>query len=88
MPENMLKWFVGVERKHPVTVRHSLRGVYNTVYEASESTATPDLCAVLSRCVDRDRAAVRSVLSPARHPEPTSRLTSVTRKYSFLRNAT
>ena len=30
---------------------------------------------------------MRSVLAPAPHPEPTSRL-SVTRKDSFLRNAT
>ena len=31
---------------------------------------------------------MRSVLAPAPHPEPTSRLSSVTRDDSFLRNAT
>ena len=31
---------------------------------------------------------MRSVLAPAPHPEPTSRLNSVTRDDSFLRNAT
>ena len=31
---------------------------------------------------------MRSVLAPAPHPEPTSRLSSVTREDSFLRNAT
>ena len=31
---------------------------------------------------------MRSVLAPAPYPEPTSRLNSVTRENSFLRNAT
>ena len=31
---------------------------------------------------------MRSVLAPEPHPEPTSRLSSVTREDNFLRNAT
>ena len=39
-------------------------------------------------CGTRDKVAMRSVLAPAPHPEPTSRLSNVMREDSFLRNAT
>ena len=50
-------------------------------------TVTPNWCTVLCSRVDRDRAAVRSVLAPVPQPEPASRLISATRVVSFLRNA-
>ena len=62
--------------------------IQDTVDEVSLSAATPDWCAVFSCGVDRDKATVRSVLAPAPHPEPTSHLSNVRCKDSFLHEAT
>ena len=64
--------------------------VQDTADEASVSLAIPDWRIVSYLAVEytRDKVAMRSVLAPAPHQEPTSRLNSVTREDSFLRNAT
>ena len=65
----MGKWPVEVGRKHPVTMRTaSLKTLGSVSAEASVSAETPDWFAVL-----RDKVAMRSILAPATHPEPTSR---------------
>ena len=83
MPERIGRWSVGVERRHPVTMRKvsfkalSMKRVCvlqhqtGAQYSALEQT--------------KNRAAVRNVLAPAPHPDPASRLRSVTRVASFLR---
>ena len=39
LPESMGMWFVGVERRHPITIH---KVVQDTVNEVIVSTATPD----------------------------------------------
>ena len=84
MPEKVGRWSVGVGRRHLVTMRKAsfktlsmrrvcaLRHQTNAQYSAVELT--------------KDRAALRSVLAPPSHYEPSSRLRSVMRVASFLRN--
>ena len=48
--------------------------VQDTVDEASVSIATPDWRTGAAVEWTRDKVAVRNVLAPAPHPEPTSRL--------------
>ena len=60
--------------------------VRNTVNEASANAIILDWCAVLCNLVNQrySRAAMRSVLILASHPDPASRLNSKTRKNSLF----
>ena len=73
MLESIGRLSIGVRRRHPVTNEQSTV-MQDTVYNASLSAATQDWSAV-----DRDRAAVQSVLAAATRSELASCFSSVTR---------
>ena len=80
----MGRWSVGVEPRHPVTM---LKAAFRTLSMRRQWALWHQNDVQYSAVEwNRDRAAIVSVLVPAFHPEPTSCLSSVSRKDIFSRN--
>ena len=73
MPEKIGRWSVGLERRHPVTM---LKASFKTQHHTGEQYSAVE--------ETKNRAVVHSVLAPAPHPKPSSRLRSVKRVDSLF----
>ena len=82
MPASTGKISVGVERKHPVTMRKaslrmlSMRQICILIHQT--------VAQYLSMEYTKERAEMGNVLAPAPHPDPASCLNSATRLESFF----
>ena len=81
-PEKIGRWFVGVGRRHPVTMR---KASFKTLSMRRECAMRHQTGAQYSAVEQtKDRAAVRSDLVPSLLPKLASRLRSVTQVASFF----
>ena len=79
-------WFVGVGPWYPSTKRKAL---FKTLFMRRVCVLRHQTGAQYSAVeLVKDRAAVLNVFAPTFHSQPTSGLSNVKRKDSFLRNAT
>ena len=84
MPERIGKWSVGVGRRHPVTM---CKALFKTLSMRQVCALRHQTGAQYSAVKQtKDRAAVRSIVVPVSHPEPTSRLRSMRPVANFLHN--